>query len=45
MSSEQLQNVEPEKIETNYDETVDSFDALGLKQELLRGMLDMNFLL
>lgn len=26
------------QIESNYDETVDSFDTMNLKSELLRGM-------
>ena len=27
-----------DKIESNYDESTDSFDAMSLKSELLRGM-------
>lgn len=27
------------QIESNYDETTDSFDAMNLKSDLLRGML------
>ena len=31
----------PDLIETNYDEVTDSFDAMSLKQELLRGKRDV----
>jgi len=30
-------------IESNYDETVDSFDAMALKSELLRGVYAYGF--
>lgn len=36
-SNETLQDVESERIDSNYDEVVESFDALNLKEELLRG--------
>lgn len=31
------------QIESNYDETVDSFDAMNLKSELLRGIYAYGF--
>lgn len=43
MSSDQLKDVESDKIVTNYDEVVDSFDALGLKEQLLRGIFISNY--
>lgn len=45
MSSDQLKDVESDKIVTNYDEVVDSFDALGLKEQLLRGIYYFQLLL
>ena len=30
------------QIESNYDETVDSFDTMNLKPELLRGVFEIN---
>lgn len=36
-ATESLQDIESERIDTNYDEVVESFDALNLKEELLRG--------
>ena len=32
-----LNDLEAAQIESNYDETVDSFDSMDLKAELLRG--------
>lgn len=37
-TNESLQDIESDRIDTNYDEVVESFDALNLKEELLRGM-------
>lgn len=33
----------PAQIESNYDETTDSFDAMDLKPELLRGVYAYGF--
>jgi superfamily II DNA/RNA helicase len=33
----------PAQIESNYDETTDSFDAMNLKPELLRGVYAYGF--
>ena len=33
-----LMRIPEGQIESNYDETTDSFDAMSLKSELLRGM-------
>lgn len=33
----------PAQIESNYDETTDSFDAMNLKSELLRGVYAYGF--
>lgn len=38
MSTEALKDIESDRIETNYDEVVETFDALNLKDDLLRGM-------
>lgn len=38
MAEEGLKDVEGQ-IESNWDETVDNFDAMDLKPELLRGKL------
>jgi len=38
MADEGLKDIEGQQIESNYDETVDNFDAMDLKAELLRGM-------
>lgn len=32
-----LEDIEQSQIESNYDETVDSFDEMNLRPELLRG--------
>lgn len=32
-----LEDIEQSQIESNYDETVDSFDEMNLRAELLRG--------
>jgi hypothetical protein len=37
MADEGLKELAPETIESNYDETIDSFDGMSLKSELLRG--------
>lgn len=37
-ANETLNDIEAERIETNYDEVVESFDDLHLKDDLLRGM-------
>lgn len=34
-----LEDIEQSQIESNYDETVDSFDEMSLRSELLRGTL------
>ena len=36
-------NTRPGQIESNYDETTDSFDAMNLKAELLRGVYAYGF--
>ncbi|ANB12300.1 translation initiation factor eIF4A [Sugiyamaella lignohabitans] len=41
--SEGLADIEAEQIVTNYDEVVDSFDALNLKEPLLRGIFAHGF--
>ena len=38
MADEGLKDIEGQQIESNYDETVDNFDSMDLKAELLRGM-------
>jgi len=38
MADEGLKDIEGQQIESNYDETVDNFDSMDLKPELLRGM-------
>jgi translation initiation factor 4A len=43
MASEGLTDVDAGEIVTNYDEVVDSFDALNLKEELLRGIFAHGF--
>jgi translation initiation factor 4A len=37
MADKGLEDVPEGQIESNYDETVDSFDDMNLKSELLRG--------
>ena len=37
MADKGLEDIEQSQIESNYDETVDSFDEMALKAELLRG--------
>lgn len=39
MADKGLEDIEQSQIESNYDETVDSFDEMALKAELLRGKL------
>lgn len=34
-----LEDIEQSQIESNYDETVDSFDEMNLRPELLRGKM------
>lgn len=34
-----LEDIEQSQIESNYDETVDSFDEMNLRSELLRGKM------
>lgn len=41
--SEQLADIDAGEIVTNYDEVVDTFDALNLKDELLRGIFGYGF--
>ncbi|TPX38870.1 hypothetical protein SeMB42_g04266 [Synchytrium endobioticum] len=38
-----LQDVADGEIESNWDEVIDSFDAMGLRQELLRGIYAYGF--
>nr|POE49473.1 atp-dependent rna helicase eif4a [Quercus suber] len=38
-----LEDIEATQIESNYDETTDSFDAMNLKSELLRGVYAYGF--
>ncbi|KAI9852414.1 MAG: translation initiation factor eIF4A [Thelocarpon superellum] len=38
-----LEEIQEGQIESNYDETTDSFDAMGLKSELLRGVYAYGF--
>ncbi|RQM06943.1 hypothetical protein DH86_00000082 [Scytalidium sp. 3C] len=38
-----LEEIQEGQIESNYDETVDSFDAMNLKPELLRGVYAYGF--
>ncbi|KAH0253631.1 hypothetical protein KCU91_g18395, partial [Aureobasidium melanogenum] len=38
-----LEEVPEGQIESNYDETTDSFDAMNLKAELLRGVYAYGF--
>ncbi len=39
MADKGLEDIEQSQIESNYDETVDSFDEMNLKPELLRGKI------
>ena len=39
MADKGLEDIEQSQIESNYDETVDSFDEMALKAELLRGKM------
>lgn len=41
--TEQLNDIDSGEIVTNYDEVVDSFDALNLKENLLRGIFGYGF--
>ncbi|RPB19811.1 putative ATP-dependent RNA helicase eIF4A [Terfezia boudieri ATCC MYA-4762] len=43
MADEGLKDIEGQQIESNYDETVDNFDAMDLKAELLRGIYAYGF--
>ncbi|KAF5098420.1 hypothetical protein D0Z03_001221 [Geotrichum reessii] len=42
-ANETLNDIEAERIETNYDEVVESFDDLHLKDDLLRGIYAYGF--
>ena len=39
----QEETVEPQNLETNWDESVETFDELNLKPELLRGIYGYGF--
>ena len=41
--SKGLEDIDAGQIESNYDETTDSFDAMNLKSELLRGVYAYGF--
>jgi len=43
MADKGLEDIEAAQIESNYDETTDSFDAMELKPELLRGVYAYGF--
>jgi len=43
MADEGLKDIEAQQIDSNYDETVDNFDAMDLKPELLRGIYAYGF--
>lgn len=43
MADEGLKDIEGQQIDSNYDETVDNFDAMDLKPELLRGIYAYGF--
>ncbi|KAI9220098.1 ATP-dependent RNA helicase eIF4A [Blastocladiella britannica] len=43
MADEQFQDIQGTEIESNWDEVVDSFDDMNLKQELLRGIYAYGF--
>ncbi|CAE6453938.1 unnamed protein product [Rhizoctonia solani] len=43
MSAEELQDVNANEIESNWDEIVDNFDNMGLRAELLRGVYAYGF--
>ncbi|CAE6480433.1 unnamed protein product [Rhizoctonia solani] len=43
MSAEELQDVNANEIESNWDEVVDNFDNMGLRGELLRGVYAYGF--
>lgn len=43
MSNEELQDVNANEIESNWDEVVDNFDNMGLRPELLRGVYAYGF--
>ncbi|KAK0260047.1 ATP-dependent RNA helicase eIF4A [Friedmanniomyces endolithicus] len=43
MAEKGLEDIEAAQIESNYDETTDSFDAMNLKPELLRGVYAYGF--
>ncbi|KAI7903364.1 ATP-dependent RNA helicase eIF4A [Cokeromyces recurvatus] len=43
MSSEPLQEIQDNEIESNWDEVIDNFDNMNLKPELLRGVYAYGF--
>lgn len=43
MADKGLEDVPEGQIESNYDETTDSFDSMNLKPELLRGVYAYGF--
>jgi len=43
MADEGLKDIEESHIDSNYDETIDNFDAMDLKPELLRGIYAYGF--
>jgi translation initiation factor 4A len=43
MADEQYNDISQEEIETNWDEVVDSFDSMNLKEPLLRGIYAYGF--
>ncbi|OMJ25975.1 ATP-dependent RNA helicase eIF4A [Smittium culicis] len=43
MAEEQFKDISVDEIETNWDEVVDSFDAMNLKELLLRGIYAYGF--
>lgn len=45
MADKGLEDIEQSQIESNYDETVDSFDEMALKAELLRGKMIDTYIL
>ncbi|KAK4905512.1 translation initiation factor eIF4A, partial [Elasticomyces elasticus] len=43
MAEKGLEDIEAAQIESNYDEVTDTFDAMNLKAELLRGVYAYGF--
>jgi hypothetical protein len=42
-SEEKVEVTDAEEMVSNWDQIVDTFDEIGLKRELLRGMINFDF--